>query len=209
VILAKRQGFARGWLTYTELMQLLPSMSLAREIVNFTSLICIGYTASVLAIVGAFFVASYVPGTALYNKSSPTETTTTIGQPTTNCTLNHINPTDMTDPFDNDAILHSDENRTDTTNFTVPPFASSNNNEFILADKDYLFGSKFGFTTGVLEMDHRDDNASRPDKQQHNYTTLLLMLFHNRLASGGRSHFHDIDQYEQKDTLPFVWSTFL
>lgn len=67
-VLAKRQGLARGWLTYTELINFLPTMTLAKQILNYSTVIALSYTASVMTIAGAFFIASNVnvPGNLLY-----------------------------------------------------------------------------------------------------------------------------------------------
>lgn len=67
-VLAKRQGLARGWLTYTELINFLPTMTLAKQILNYSTVIALSYTASVMTIAGAFFVASNinVPGNLLF-----------------------------------------------------------------------------------------------------------------------------------------------
>lgn len=66
-VLAKRQGLARGWLTYTELINFLPTMTLAKQILNYSTVIALSYTASVMTIAGAFFIASNinVPGNVL------------------------------------------------------------------------------------------------------------------------------------------------
>lgn len=67
-VLAKRQGLARGWLTYTELINFLPTMTLAKQILNYSTVIALSYTASVMTIAGAFFIASNVnvPGNLLF-----------------------------------------------------------------------------------------------------------------------------------------------
>lgn len=64
-ILAKRQGLKRGWLTYTELVRLLPSFSIARQILNASVVLALSYAAGVITIATGFFLASQVPGTSL------------------------------------------------------------------------------------------------------------------------------------------------
>lgn len=70
-VLAKRQGLTRGWLTYTELINFLPTMTLAKQILNYSTVIALSYTASVMTIAGAFFLASNinVPGNLLFRAS--------------------------------------------------------------------------------------------------------------------------------------------
>lgn len=73
-ILAKREGLKRGWLTYTELANLIPSISIAKAFLQYSALFTVSYAASVVTIAGALFLASQVPGTALY-RSGKTEYT--------------------------------------------------------------------------------------------------------------------------------------
>jgi len=72
--IAKRQGLERGWLTYTELSNLMPSLAIAKAFLQHTTIFAVSYAASVVTIAGAFFLASKVPGTALYSSLSKTET---------------------------------------------------------------------------------------------------------------------------------------
>ncbi|XP_053959271.1 uncharacterized protein LOC128863892 [Anastrepha ludens] len=67
--LARREGLRRGWLTYSELMQMLPSFTLAKFILNNIAVMAVSYAASVITIAGAFFLASQIPGTALHRKA--------------------------------------------------------------------------------------------------------------------------------------------
>lgn len=77
-VLAKRQGLTRGWLTYTELINFLPTMTLAKQILSYSTMIALSYTASVMTIAGAFFIASNinVPGNLLFRTQSTQSTTT-------------------------------------------------------------------------------------------------------------------------------------
>lgn len=67
--IGKRQGLERGWLTYTEISNLLPSLAIARAFLQHTTMFAVSYAASCITIAGAFFLASKVPGTALYSLS--------------------------------------------------------------------------------------------------------------------------------------------
>lgn len=72
--IAKREGLERGWLTYTELSNLMPSLAIARAFLQHATIFAVSYAASVVTIAGAFFLASKVPGTALYSSLSKSET---------------------------------------------------------------------------------------------------------------------------------------
>ncbi|XP_017004219.2 protein CNPPD1 [Drosophila takahashii] len=61
--LAERQGLRRGWLTYSELAQLLPCFEWTKFLVNSVSVLVLSYAASVITLAGAFYIASQVPGT--------------------------------------------------------------------------------------------------------------------------------------------------
>ncbi|XP_058450224.1 protein CNPPD1 isoform X2 [Malaya genurostris] len=84
-VLANRQGIARGWLTYTELINLLPALTLAKQILNYSTVIALSYTASVMTIAGAFFLASNinVPGNVLFRVNSTQTATVLEGMTTT------------------------------------------------------------------------------------------------------------------------------
>uniref|UniRef100_A0A1A9X5S3 Protein CNPPD1 n=1 Tax=Glossina brevipalpis TaxID=37001 RepID=A0A1A9X5S3_9MUSC len=68
--LARREGLRRGWLTYSELVQMLPSFTLAKFLLNNMTIMAVSYAASVMTIAGAFFLASQIPGTSLHRKSN-------------------------------------------------------------------------------------------------------------------------------------------
>lgn len=72
--IAKRQGLERGWLTYTELSNLMPTLAIARAFLHHATIFAVSYAASVVTIAGAFFLASKVPGTALYNSLAKSDT---------------------------------------------------------------------------------------------------------------------------------------
>lgn len=93
--LAQREGLRRGWLTYSELVQLLPSFTLMKFLLNNLAVLAISYAASVFTIAGAFFIASQVPGTLWHRPANTTSTAATT-------TTNGVNTTQMTTP-----ILHT------------------------------------------------------------------------------------------------------
>lgn len=92
-VLAKRQGLARGWLTYTELINFLPTMTLAKQILNYSTVLALSYTASVMTIAGAFFIASNVnvPGNLLFRGATTQSTQSTA-------TTASIDPTGVSEP---------------------------------------------------------------------------------------------------------------
>lgn len=84
-VLARRQGLSRGWLTYTELINFLPTMTLAKQILNYSTVIALSYTASVMTIAGAFFLASSIniPGNLLYRGASSQQSPLSSGETST------------------------------------------------------------------------------------------------------------------------------
>ncbi|XP_037807492.1 uncharacterized protein LOC119600960 [Lucilia sericata] len=73
--LARRQGLRRGWLTYSELIQMLPSFTLAKFLLNNITVIAVSYAASVITIAGALFLAAQIPGTSLHRQRTSQITT--------------------------------------------------------------------------------------------------------------------------------------
>ncbi|KAH8410310.1 hypothetical protein KR009_011670, partial [Drosophila setifemur] len=70
--LAEREGLRRGWLTYSELVQLLPSFAWTKFLVNGVSILALSYAASLITLAGAFFLASQVPGTLWHRRMNAT-----------------------------------------------------------------------------------------------------------------------------------------
>lgn len=77
--LAKREGLRRGWLTYTELIQFLPSFTLAKFLLNNITVMAVSYAASVMTIAGAFFLASQIPGNALHHAAAGRRSVNVVG----------------------------------------------------------------------------------------------------------------------------------
>lgn len=69
-ILAEKQALNRGWMTYSELEKFLPSISLAKQIINYSTILLFSYAYSFLTLTGAFLIASRIPYTHLYNKAN-------------------------------------------------------------------------------------------------------------------------------------------
>ena len=75
--MARREGLRRGWLTYGELIQMLPPFALAKFLLNNITIIAVSYAASVITIAGALFLAAHVPGTSLHRQRTQLATNTT------------------------------------------------------------------------------------------------------------------------------------
>ncbi|XP_053676429.1 uncharacterized protein LOC128726637 [Anopheles nili] len=84
-VLAKRQGLTRGWLTYTELINFLPSFAMAKQLIHYSTVLALSYTASVMTIAGAFLLASnlHLPGNLLYRGTTTLNSDGVAGR----CTL--------------------------------------------------------------------------------------------------------------------------
>ncbi|XP_049276844.1 uncharacterized protein LOC125760607 [Anopheles funestus] len=109
-VLAKREGLTRGWLTYTELINFLPSFAMAKQLIHYSTVLALSYTASVMTIAGAFLLASnlHLPGNLLYRGSSNLES----NNMSSHCTLSQQTRMDgMIDsstPIDDTNTLGSD-----------------------------------------------------------------------------------------------------
>ncbi|XP_022208189.1 protein CNPPD1 [Drosophila obscura] len=80
--LAEREGLRRGWLTYSELMQLLPSFTWMKFLLNSITVMALSYAASVITLAGAFFIASQVPGTLWHRRTATNDVASTANSTT-------------------------------------------------------------------------------------------------------------------------------
>lgn len=157
--LASREGLKRGWLTYSELLQLLPSFTLARFILNHLALVAVSYAASLVTISGAILVATHTPATVMESNSPQT-------------ILN-------TDPL-NASMSTISTTTTMTTTSTIPSATSAIPTN-VLNDRIMLPAIT---TLPLLEIDSRmmthDEIADHPDHpaliDSFNFLTLLLEL---------------------------------
>lgn len=70
-MLAKKEGFSRGWFTYSELDTMVENLHFQNVIQVVASLFAIllaTYTAGLLTILGSMFIVSHIPGNCLQNK---------------------------------------------------------------------------------------------------------------------------------------------
>lgn len=85
----------RGWLTYTELLNFLPSFTLAKFILSNFTVMAASYCATVMTIAGAFFIVSQIPGLSLHRGN---KTTATLGKSNLETVNNvHSNCTDTSE----------------------------------------------------------------------------------------------------------------
>lgn len=84
MILARNEFQKRGWLTYTELMRISPTIewrNLIKAFLCYNISIVFSYALGFLTIAGAFIVASHVPGSLLSKTAVVSTTTTNITSP--------------------------------------------------------------------------------------------------------------------------------
>lgn len=129
-ILAQREGIKRGWLTYTELLNLLPSFTIAKFFLNNIAIMAVSYAASVMTIAGAFFIVSYIPGNALINRGQQTEN---------NIKNNNLNMTTPITTKTTNNIMNFDNNDSDDDNINNELLCQAINieNELKMLEKEY------------------------------------------------------------------------
>lgn len=70
-LLAMKEGLSRGWYTYTELEMLLPTLEVAKQILNYTTILMFSYACSIATIaLSSLILASIPPPTDLSTSSS-------------------------------------------------------------------------------------------------------------------------------------------
>lgn len=60
-LLAMKEGLARGWFTYTELELLMPSLHVAKQILNYASILMFSYACSIATIALSSLILSTIP----------------------------------------------------------------------------------------------------------------------------------------------------
>lgn len=104
IILARQQGLKRGFFTYCEMDNVMPSVDSVTQIVQAAIVMSFSYTVFVATMVASVFLVSQLPCTCLHK---PTQSTLIVKIPSENSTThqyNHVNekPTITTDFFDFD-----------------------------------------------------------------------------------------------------------
>lgn len=62
-LLAMKEGLARGWLTYTELELMMPSIEIAKRILNYTTILMLSYACSIATIALSSIILASIPPT--------------------------------------------------------------------------------------------------------------------------------------------------
>ncbi|GAB0088491.1 uncharacterized protein DMENIID0001_029300 [Sergentomyia squamirostris] len=83
-LLAQQQGLRRGWLTYTEITQLMPSIVLSMDIISLSSILALCYVVALAAVGSAFLIVHHIPGTIFYQGYYPS-ITDTLSTPAHHC----------------------------------------------------------------------------------------------------------------------------
>lgn len=171
--MAKRQGLKRGWLTYTELVQMMPSFSLAKQILNASAVLALSYAAGVMSIATGFFLASQVPGTSL-SQSQTSKTHDSVSTPNTSDLGS--NETDLLDYMTED-IAESIERYQPSLNDTTANRPAS---VVVSVDRMYLnelmqskcnYGPDIGTSTGAILTSYLDENGGGGgEKRRRNLT---------------------------------------
>lgn len=60
-LLAFKEGLARGWFSYTELEMLMPSLEIAKRIMNYTTILMFSYAVSIATIALSSIVVASIP----------------------------------------------------------------------------------------------------------------------------------------------------
>ncbi|XP_061386224.1 uncharacterized protein LOC133330043 [Musca vetustissima] len=152
--LARREGLRRGWLTYTELMQMLPSFTLAKFLLNNITVMAVSYAASVMTIAGAFFLAAQIPGTSLYRSS---KTTTRLSN-------DIIVDRDLLNATD---LIHTNGSTSVSSNATSPT-ATSMTNSMRQHNHTIHLGLNVEAELLKLERQYREEDLRDKMRQKHN-----------------------------------------
>lgn len=73
-LLAMKEGLSRGWFTYTELEMLMPTIEIAKQILNYTTILMFSYACSIATIALSSVILASIPPT---NDLAPTFTNVT------------------------------------------------------------------------------------------------------------------------------------
>lgn len=184
--IAKREGLERGWLTYTELSNLMPSLAIAKAFLQHATVFAVSYAASVVTIAGAFFLASQVPGTPLHscNVSRSETLKLNVTTPSDRIIVNETtHRSNLARNDSNDDVVSSDccsmndalfNERLNSDllmdNDTTQSSTSSSKNKTIFIAPDvvnisskvnFVSDSYVGFQSGVNLRNFLDDNESK------------------------------------------------
>lgn len=193
--LAKRQSSKRGWLTYTELVHLMPSFSLAKQVLNATAVLALSYAAGVMTIATGFLLASQVPGNALSsNTSSNANATQTAAATTETVTLDNsqqqqqqtdtldILMEDLTESIEQFDAENLNEEQEEKCFNRVKWSKSIPNNDCMTYLNELLhskctYGSNVGTSTGTLLTNYLNGGEVKRNESQLNCTNSFNFIF--------------------------------
>lgn len=171
LVLAKRQGRKRGWLTYTELTKLIPSIEIAKQIIKLNAILAVSYAAGFITIAGAFLLVSKIPGSSLYKQTTSTDISTS-----TNSTLiqeaNIINTIDCTET-ENNLIDEKICELPESLNEILPKNQTDSFNPILF----HLNQFKFNDTFNSLEQCNQMDTWTEKLEKNRNRNILSLFSF--------------------------------
>ncbi|XP_043661766.1 protein CNPPD1 isoform X2 [Drosophila teissieri] len=180
--LAEQQGLRRGWLTYSELVHLLPSIGWMKFLVNSLSVLTLSYAASIITVAGAFFIASHVPGTLWHREM---ETTSSKLTKMTISSQESVPNAIETTPFMNievySVLRETSEVKVELMNFEEPSCAKARLNKIKYKYPRYQSVPTLSFisTSPKLDLLHAQDGA----RNWHNIKTPYNDYKNNRNLS--------------------------
>lgn len=90
IILARQQGFKRGFFTYLEMNSVLPSVDSVAQFIQTSIILGFSYTVFVATMVASVFLVSQIPGTCLHKPVRSTVIQSNVETPTENSTRQHL-----------------------------------------------------------------------------------------------------------------------
>lgn len=151
--LARRQGSHRGWFTYVEMSNILPSIQIAKNFIQTTLVFGLSYTLFVATMVASVFLVSRIPGTYLHQTQQTRTTSTNTSTAATTSTTQTIeldstsqaltNDTTLTGSMiDTDDIIENDSSITDILNrLNEVPELHTLNNHLNKQNEPHTFGT--------------------------------------------------------------------
>lgn len=112
-LLAMKEGLARGWFTYHELEMLIPTLEVAKQILNYTTILMFSYACSIATIALSTIILASIP--------PPTDLSTTAGSNVSTPANLLPNATISTDErtFDDSLLDTPDFDPAKARNFTI------------------------------------------------------------------------------------------
>lgn len=121
-LLAMKEGLSRNWYTYTEIEMLMPTLEIAKKILNYTTILMFSYVCSVLTIALSCIIVTSIP-TPLPSTITTTKPIPACGNQTAllpNVMISDDYKRDQTEcNFINEEELLIDESNNLSCNFTI------------------------------------------------------------------------------------------